>query len=299
MTRKRKGDPIHGWVLFNKPVGMTSTQAVGFVRRVFNAQKAGHGGTLDPLADGVLPIALGEATKLMNYVLQADKTYRFTIKFGAATETDDAEGEVIATSDKRPTEDQLRQVLHLFTGTIQQLPPKYSAIKKQGQAAYKLARAGKEVELEPRTVTVHKLEVESFTPEEAVLVATVTKGTYVRSLARDIGEELGCYGHVTQLTRVAVSGFSLQECVDKETLESVDNLGQSAPHLKGLATVLDDIPAYAATPAEIVMLKRGNTFHRVHLSPGVMKVLDRHGNLVSLVEVDRIGKVSILRNFNI
>jgi tRNA pseudouridine55 synthase len=299
MARKRKGDPISGWVNFNKPQGMTSTQAVGFVKRVFNAQKAGHGGTLDPLATGVLPIALGEATKTMQFSLEATKSYAFTITFGAATNTDDSEGDVIKTSDARPNREELEGVLPQFIGAIEQLPPTFSAIKIGGEAAYKKARRGEEVERKRRAVTVYELGLSEFAGETAVLVARVSKGTYVRALARDIGDALGCYGYITQLARTQAGPFRLTDAVTKEQLDKYAETGEKPDtFLLPVGTVLDDIPAYVATPQEVVQLKAGKKLKRIQLQPGLRKVITQRGNVVSLVDVDRAGCLRIVRNFN-
>jgi tRNA pseudouridine55 synthase len=299
MAKKRKGNPVNGWVNFNKPRGMTSTQAVGFIRHTFQAQKAGHGGTLDPLATGVLPIALGEATKTMQFSLEGDKTYEFTIAFGSATNTDDSEGEVIKTSDKRPGREALEDLLPQFTGPLEQLPPTFSAIKIGGEAAYKKARKGEEVKVKPRPVIVHKLALLAFDGETAKLMAHVSKGTYVRSLARDIGAALGCYGHVIQLARTQAGPFKLTDAVTKEQLDKCTETGEKPDtFLLPVGTVLDDIPAYVATPQEVVQLKAGKKLKRVHLEPGLRKVVTQRGGVVSLVDVDRAGCLRIVRNFN-
>ena len=201
MARKRKGDKIDGWINLDKPIGLTSTQAMAKVRWLLKAQKAGHAGTLDPLATGILPIALGEATKTISFIQDGLKTYSFTVRWGEQRDTDDMEGKVIATSDNRPSEDQIRALLPKYTGDILQTPPKFSAIKIDGERAYDLARDGEEVELQPREVYIGSLGLLETRPDEADFLMTCGKGTYVRSLARDMGRDLGCLGFITALKR--------------------------------------------------------------------------------------------------
>jgi tRNA pseudouridine55 synthase len=220
MARRRKGKAVHGWLVLDKPVGMTSTQAVGTVRRLYDARKAGHAGTLDPLATGVLPIALGEATKTVPYAVDGAKHYRFTVRWGAATDTDDAEGSVVATSDQRPSREAIEALLSRFTGEILQTPPKFSAIKVDGNRAYDLARAGEAVELEARPVQIESLTLlETPDADTSVFEARCGKGTYVRSLARDMGAELGCLGHLIALRRTRVSPFDEADAVTLQALE--------------------------------------------------------------------------------
>ncbi|WP_020174356.1 tRNA pseudouridine(55) synthase TruB [Methyloferula stellata] len=204
---------VNGWVILDKPVGMTSTHAVSRLKRIFNAKKAGHAGTLDPLASGVLPIAFGEATKTVPFVQDGEKAYRFTVRWGAETNTDDSDGIVVSQSEQRPTVEQIARLLPRFTGLISQRPPAFSAIKVDGERAYDLARAGEVVDLAERPVTIHALDLVSATAEEAVLEARCSKGTYVRALARDLGRELQCLGHVTALRRTRVGPFSEGEAV--------------------------------------------------------------------------------------
>lgn len=259
MARNKKGVPVHGWLNLDKPLGLTSTQAIGRVRRLTNAQKLGHAGTLDPLATGILPIALGEATKTIPYAQDADKVYRFTVQWGAATNTDDKEGEIIATSDKRPAAAEIEALLPRFTGDIMQIPPQFSAIKLDGERAYDLARAGQQVEIKPRPVTVFELKMLESTESEAVFEMECSKGTYVRSIARDMGQILGCFGHVTVLRRLAVGGFTEENAI---SLDVFEKMMQSAPAdqvLLPVETVLDDIPALAMTDAEISRIRQGQT----------------------------------------
>ena len=202
---KRDKRDVHGWVVLDKPVGMTSTHAVSIMKRLFSARRCGHAGTLDPLASGALPIAMGEATKTVPFVMDGRKLYRFTVRWGEERDTDDAEGRVTETSDRRPTADEIRAQLPAFTGAIQQVPPRFSAIKIEGERAYDLARDGEVVELKARPVEISRLEVvETPDADHTVLEAECGKGTYVRALARDLGRALGCFGHVSALRRVAV-----------------------------------------------------------------------------------------------
>jgi len=221
MTRRRKGKPVHGWLVLDKPAGMTSTQAVGAVRRAFGAQKAGHAGTLDPLATGILPIALGEATKTVPYAVDGQKEYRFAVRWGVETDTDDAEGRPVATGDIRPERAAIEALLPGFTGEILQTPPAYSAVKIDGERAYDLARAGETVELEARPVQIDSLVlVDAPDRDTGVFAAQCGKGTYVRSLARDMGRDLGCFGHIAELRRVEVEPFTPDDFVTVAELEA-------------------------------------------------------------------------------
>jgi tRNA pseudouridine55 synthase len=218
----REKRAVSGWVILDKPLGMTSTQAVGKVRWLLSAEKAGHAGTLDPLATGLLPIALGEATKTVPFVQGGQKRYRFELEWGTATATDDNEGEIVATSDVRPTEAQVRAALPAFIGTIMQRPPAFSAIKVNGERAYDLARAGETVDLAPRPVTIDELTLIAHTSDRTSFDMACEKGTYVRSLARDLAEALGTRGHVSLLRRTAVAGFTEKDAVLLDALEADD-----------------------------------------------------------------------------
>lgn len=299
MAKTKKGDSIHGWVNFYKPVEMTSTQAVGYIKRIFNAQKVGHGGTLDPLAEGVLPIALGEATKAMQFSLDARKVYRFTIQFGQQTNTDDAEGEVVASSNSRPTQANVQAILPEFTGDIMQTPPAFSALKIQGQPAYTKARKGEEVKIQPRPITIEALNLIDFTGDTATLEAHASKGTYVRALARDIGIALGCFGHVIKLVRMQAGIFTAEHTVSQEMLDKAHDMGDLAQYLLPVHVVLDDIPDYVASGAEVRQVRAGKQLSRGHLPPGMRKMITQKGELVSLVEITEEGLVKILRNFNL
>ncbi len=260
--RRPRGQPVHGWLILDKPYDMTSTEAVNVVKRLFNARKAGHGGTLDPLATGVLPIALGEATKTVQWVMEGEKGYLFTVRWGEQRDTDDAEGEVIATSDKRPTRAEIEAVLPEFIGEIEQLPPRFSAIKIGGERAYDLARDGEEVKLKPRQVLIRELElVDMPDADHAVFRAVTGKGAYVRALARDMGERLGCLGHVSQLQRTRVGPFSLEDAISLEKLEELrhKDADRKALHevLLPVETALADIPALALDGNQASRIVRG------------------------------------------
>jgi tRNA pseudouridine55 synthase len=260
MARKKKGDPVHGWLALDKPLGMTSTQALARVKRLFNAQKAGHGGTLDPLASGVLPIAFGEATKTVAYAMEGEKSYRFTLRWGQATETDDTEGAVIAESQRRPARAEIEAALPAFKGEIEQTPPRFSAVKLQGERAYDLARDGQEFELKKRLVEIHELTLLEMPDEDhAVLEMRCGKGVYVRSLARDLGEALGTHAHVSALRRTAVGAFTEDKSISLDSLEALGHSPAAFEHLLPIETALDDIPALALSEAEALSLKRGQS----------------------------------------
>lgn len=257
---KRKRDPISGWVILDKPLDLTSTQAVGIVRSAFNAKKAGHAGTLDPLATGVLPLALGEATKTVAYMMAATKEYEFTIRWGEATSTDDLEGDITETSDVRPTQTQVEQVLGRFVGEISQRPPVYSAIKVKGQRSYDLARKGKDVKLASRKVIVHNLSLlKMIDSDHAQFHVKCGKGFYIRALARDLALALGTFGHTTLLRRTRVGPFHINDAI---SLEKLDELRHSADFLRALQPVekgLDDIPALRLNGTEAQRLKQGQS----------------------------------------
>ncbi|WP_457487877.1 tRNA pseudouridine(55) synthase TruB [Tardiphaga sp. P5_C10] len=261
-VRRDKRD-VHGWVILDKPIGMTSTQAVAIAKRLFQAKRAGHAGTLDPLASGGLPIALGEATKTVPFVMDGRKRYRFTVAWGEERDTDDTEGRATFTSPNRPTADQIRALLPQFTGNIEQTPPQYSAIKIQGERAYDLARDGEVVPLVPRPVVIHELILtEQPDSDHAVFEAECGKGTYVRALARDIGRLLGCYGHISALRRTLVGPFAEADMIPLEQLEALcdraaSGEGSLADALLPVETALDDIPALAVTRADAARLHRG------------------------------------------
>ena len=254
---KRLKRPISGWVVLNKPYDMTSTQAVGKVRWLFSAAKAGHAGTLDPLATGILPIALGEATKAVPQVQDGTKIYRFAIAWGSATTTDDTEGEVIATSEVRPDRAALEAVLPRFTGTILQRPPIFSALKIDGERAYDLARAGETFELAPREIDVDAIALLEHSDQTSVLEVTCGKGTYVRSLARDIAEALGTRGHVSMLHRAAVGPFSDTDALTIDQLEAL-SLEERDGLLKPVASGFADLPEIRLDVLQATGVRHGN-----------------------------------------
>ena len=263
---KKQKTPVHGWLILDKPYGMTSTQAVGKVRWLFNAEKAGHGGTLDPLASGLLPIALGEATKTVSHAMDGRKIYRFTARWGEERTTDDLEGEVSATSANRPSTAEIEAVLPRFTGLVMQTPPIYSAIKVDGERAYDLARAGEAVELAARPIQIDALRlVEMADADHATFEATCGKGTYIRSLARDIGRALGTVAHVTMLRRVAVGPFTESHMISLENLTELSHKADGGDATKTtltgallpIETVLDGIPALAIDADQARRLRLG------------------------------------------
>ena len=258
MGRKRRGKPIHGWLIIDKPAGMTSNGVVGRVRRITGAEKVGHGGTLDPLATGVLPMALGEATKTVSYVMDGAKRYRFTVRWGEQRNTDDAEGDITATSGVRPSEKQIKAVLETFTGDIEQVPPAFSAIKVKGRRAYELARADKAPVLQARTVHIEDFTLIGMPDAERAEFEVVSgKGAYMRSLARDMALALGTVGHISQLRRTAVGPFYENQAISLDKLESLGHIAALAEHLLPVETVLDDIPALALTETEARKLSLG------------------------------------------
>ena len=255
---KRGGTPIHGWLVIDKPLGASSAQVVGAVRRAVGAAKAGHAGTLDPRATGVLPIALGEATKTVPYVMDGAKTYRFTVRWGEATSTDDTEGDIIATSPDRPTADRIRIALAGMTGDIEQVPPAYSAIHVGGRRAYSLARAGLSVDLAPRRIMIHRFVLVGRPDDDhAIFEVDCGKGTYIRSLARDLAAAVGTFGHVSSLRRTAVGPFREIQAISLETLQSLGHSPAAFGHLLPVETVLDDIPALDLTDTEANRLRCG------------------------------------------
>lgn len=259
MARRKKGVPVHGWLNIDKPIGMTSNQVIGRVRRILDAQKLGHAGTLDPLATGILPIALGEATKTIQYAQEHDKVYRFTATWGEARTTDDCEGEVTAQSASRPTRAEIEALIPRFVGEIEQVPPQFSAIKIDGERAYALARAGEAVDIKSRPVTVYDLRLISTDTDTATFEMECGKGTYVRSVARDMGQILGCFGHVSVLRRLAVGYFSEETAISLDALEEMVVSSPPDRYLLPVETVLDDIPALALTAAEIGRIRQGQS----------------------------------------
>ena len=297
---------LHGWIILDKPVGIGSTQCVGRVKRALRDAdegkvKVGHGGTLDPLASGVLPIALGEATKLAGRMLDATKAYEFTCRFGTQTDTLDLEGKVIAVSDIRPTRAEVEAILPSFTGPISQVPPAFSALKVDGERAYDLARKGVEVELKARSVTVHALEILPTEGREELdsitLTATVSKGTYIRSLARDIAIALGTVGHVTMLRRTKAGPFTLEQAISLDFLDDAAKARALTRVVLPLIAGLDDIPALPVTPEEAKLLSHGQPLVGNPAMPGLYLATDDL-RPVALVEV-AAGDVKVVRGFNI
>jgi len=325
----------HGWIILDKPVGLGSTQAVAAVKRNlreagFGKVKVGHGGTLDPLAEGVLPIALGEATKLCGRMLDASKSYAFTIQFGTETDTLDAEGEVVERTDRHPPLAAIAAVLAHFTGEIEQVPPAYSALKLDGRRAYDLARAGEQVELKPRRVTIHALEFAGTAPQgqpaidstfsltssrpdpeigyealeladSVTLVATVSKGTYIRSLARDIARALGSLGHVTYLRRLKAGPFSEEQAI---SLDKLNEIGKGAPLedvILPLEAGLDDIPALDLDPEAAVAVRQGRVLTGLPQGEGLYWARVFTGAMpvpIALMQVEA-GSAKVVRGFNL
>lgn len=310
MGRRRKGLAVSGWINLDKPYDLGSTSAVSRVRRIFEAQKAGHAGTLDPLATGVLPIALGEATKTVPYLMDADKSYRFTIAWGRTTASYDREGETIAESDVRPTAEAVEAVLPRFVGDqILQIPPAFSAIKVDGERAYDLARAGETVELAARPVRIDAVRLIAAPDEDHVtLEMDCGKGTYVRALVRDIAEALGACGHVSALRRTRVGAFSEENAVSLELLEDLGHKARQSEALLPVETALDDIPALAVTDEDAFRLKQGRSIVLVPrqveavqagLKPGSRTVSAMAGgSVIALCEM-RAGRLEPSRVFNL
>ena len=259
MARRRKGRDISGWLVVDKPAGLTSTAVVNKVRWALGARKAGHAGTLDPEATGVLAVALGEATKTVPYITDALKAYRFTVRLGQATNTDDAEGEVIAESDARPGDDEIRAALPQFEGDILQVPPKFSAVKIDGQRAYKLAREDEEFEIAARPLYVESLEMVGRPDADHVTLEMVCgKGGYVRAIARDLGEALGCHGHVRELRRIWSGPFDAEDGVSMELIEELAQTPELDDYIRPLEEGLADLPELRCTPEGAARLRNGN-----------------------------------------
>ena len=302
---------IHGWIILDKPSGITSAHAVAKVKRLLKPEKIGHAGTLDPLASGVLPLALGEATKTIPYMMDADKAYEFTVSWGQERDTDDCEGKAIKTSEKRPTAQEIEAVLPQFRGTILQAPPAFSAIKVDGRRAYDLARQGEAVELKAREVIIKQLAVSSWQLAEnqadlpyanchmltASFVCRCSKGTYIRSLARDMGRVIGCFGYISALRRIKVGRFDETQAISLEMLEKEVYKG-GLGFLRGLDSALDDIPAVPLDETQAAQLKRGQ--HVVlPLNADSSTVIARcNGNLVAICEWEN-GQLRPKRVFNL
>ena len=258
MARTKKGNKVDGWVNLNKPVGMTSNQALSIVKRALKPQKAGHAGTLDPLASGILPIALGEATKTVPYVQDTYKVYNFEVTWGEQRTTDDAEGTAIHTSAKRPTRAEIEALLPAFIGDIEQIPPQFSAIKIDGERAYDIARSGEEVDIKPRLVYIEELEITTHEAHKTSFRCLCGKGTYVRAIGRDLGLKLGCYGYITALERAEVGPFTLENAISLDFFRDSSDNPDLEKALLPLTTALDDIPVLALREQEAARLKNGN-----------------------------------------
>jgi tRNA pseudouridine55 synthase len=303
MARRKKGRAVHGWLVLDKPAGMTSTHAVAAVRRAFDARKAGHAGTLDPLATGILPIALGEATKTVPYAVDGEKAYRFTVRWGQETDTDDAEGRVVSTSQARPEVGAVEHILPRFVGEVLQTPPAFSAIKIDGARAYDLARAGEAVSLEARPVRIDMLKLaETPSPDIAVFEAQCGKGTYVRALARDLGRMLGCLGHVIALRRTRVGSFSESDAVPLEALQATAGEGDDAAHrlLLPVEAALSGLAVLSVGQNDAARLLRGQAVlirgrdAPNHAGPTYATC---KGNLIAVGRIER-GELHPIRVFN-
>jgi tRNA pseudouridine55 synthase len=307
MTKRRDRPKVDGWLILDKPVGPTSTQALGKVRRLYGGGKAGHAGTLDPLASGILPIAFGEATKTLAAIVDREKTYRFRVAWGAETTTDDLEGAVTQSNDRRPTSAEIEAALPGFRGVINQRPPAFSAIKVDGERAYDLARAGEEVVLAEREVTVHRLDLLEAASDWADFEMVCGKGTYVRSLARDLARAIGAFGHVSVLRRTAVGAFDESRAISLDFLQQCEDNGQLVERLLPVLTALDDIPVLAVTAAEANLLRSGRSAPLSQEHLGTVDFLARIGQTVALtcdgtpVALGRIdpGEIRPTRVFNL
>jgi len=308
LARHRKGAPVSGWVCLDKPEGLGSTQAVTQVRRAFDAQKAGHAGTLDPLASGVLPIALGEATKTVAFLMDADKTYRFTIAWGVSTASFDREGDVTAESAVRPTPDLVAMALTNFVGEIEQIPPDFSAVKVNGSRAYELARQGVEMDLAPRRVQIHAARLTGGADRDHVdIEVECGKGTYIRAMVRDLAAVLGACAHVSALRRTRVGAFTEERAVGLEFIRHLCDTGAPLKALLPVETPLDDIPAMAVTTEDafrltqgrsIVLLPRQVETLRAALSASRTVSALHGGRIVALCEM-RAGRLSPTRVFHL
>ena len=314
--RRREKHDINGWIVLDKPIGMTSTHAVSIVKRLFAAKRAGHAGTLDPLASGCLPIALGEATKTVPYVMNGRKIYQFTVRWGEERDTDDAEGRIVGTETRRPTEQEIRSLLPQFTGTIAQVPPRFSAVKIEGERAYDLARSGEVVELAERPVDIHWLDLVALPDaDHAMFAAECGKGTYVRSLARDMGRALGCCGHVSALRRTSVGPFAETDAIPVDRLQEAATVPASpvpgshagrltdglAALLQPVARALEVLPMLNVSQADGARLARGQAVllrgRDAPIMEGVVAIASE-GNLIALAEVTG-GELHPRRIFNL
>lgn len=296
--RKKKGLKLDGWLIIDKPPGLTSAHVVAKVKRLTQAAKIGHAGTLDPLATGILPLALGEATKTVSYAMDGAKTYRFTIRWGEGRDSDDAEGAVTATADIRPDRMAIEAALPGFRGDIMQVPPVYSALKIDGERAYDLARRGEAPVLEARPIRIDRFElIEMTDADQAVFEVDCGKGSYIRALARDLGRTLGCYGHIVALRRTRVGPFREEQAFSLEKLAELWENPPSSDTLLPVETALDDIPALAVTGPQADRLRSGQEIRVVNRDNGIYRVMNA-GTLVALAEIED-GLVRPVRVFNL
>jgi tRNA pseudouridine55 synthase len=293
----KQNESVDGWVIIDKPEGITSTRVVAQVKRLFKAKKAGHGGTLDPLASGVLPIALGEATKALPYILDGRKAYRFEVKWGEARSTEDREGEVTATSDKKPSYEEIEKILPLFKGEIEQIPPIYSALKINGKRAYALAREGKAVDLPARQVTIYSLKLLETFMNSSIFEVVCSKGTYIRSLARDLALQLGTYGHLISLRRLRAGPFQEKDAILLDSLHKIGHNTELMKYILPLQDALVDILALEVEEAEAAKLKQGQSIVSTHTDEEAILVLCK-GTPLALASIKE-GALRPFRVFNI
>lgn len=299
----KKGDEVNGWLIIDKPRDMGSTPVVNLTRRLFNAKKNGHAGTLDPFATGVLPIAFGEATKVLPYVTDGEKEYEFVLQFGAFTNTDDSEGEIIETTDIIPTREEIEQIIPLFIGKIKQIPPIYSAIKIDGQRAYKLARNGQNVEIPEREIEIFDLQLLNVNANrQAKFKVRCSKGTYVRTLGRDMAIKLGSKGYLQELRRIKCGKFSIEDAILLENLKKIVHIDDLKKSLLPLETSLRDIADLAVSESDAIKLKQGQGLspraYDVREYLGQAMVAFSQGKLVAIVRIDE-KRISPIRVFNL
>ncbi|MBN9524616.1 MAG: tRNA pseudouridine(55) synthase TruB [Alphaproteobacteria bacterium] len=298
MMRKKKGLKLDGWLIIDKPPGLTSAHVVAKVKRMTQAAKIGHAGTLDPLATGILPLALGEATKTVSYAMDGAKTYRFTVRWGEGRDSDDSEGAVTQTSDARPDRAAIEAALPGFRGDIMQVPPVYSALKVDGERAYDLARRGEAPVLEARPIRIDRFDlIDMPDADHAVFEVDCGKGSYIRALARDLGAVLGCYGHIVALRRTRVGPFREEQAFSLEKLGELWENPPSSDTLLPVETALDDIPALAVTGPQADRLRSGQEIRVIHRDDGISRVMNA-GTLVALAEIED-GCVRPVRVFNL
>ncbi len=295
MARKRRGDPVHGWLVIDKSPDITSAKVVNQARKILNAAKVGHSGTLDPMATGVLPLAFGEATKTVSYMMDGSKEYLFTVCWGEARDTDDAEGKIIETSDQRPGKAEIEAALPQFTGEIDQIPPAYSAIKVDGERAYKLAREEKPLELKPRKIFIERFElIECPDEDHAIFEVTSGKGAYIRGLARDLAHCLGTVGHISSLRRTRVGPFAENDAISLAKLEELGHKGAAVDILRPVETALDDIPALALTEDEARRLRCGQSVSALTVAKRTpLTEIDQGATICAMAD----GKVVALARF--